>query len=43
MLKEAKHLLFLIENKPSRSFAEFTLSGRARFFASLRMTAKGSG
>jgi len=27
----------------ARSFAQFTLSGKARFFVSLRMTAKGSG
>ena len=32
MLSEAKHLLYLLENKQSRSFAEFTLSP----FASLR-------
>jgi len=28
MLSGAKHLLFLIENEPSRSFAWFTLSGQ---------------
>jgi hypothetical protein len=27
----------------ARSFAQFPLSGRARFFFTLRMTAKGSG
>jgi hypothetical protein len=38
---------FLLARYPgqgkSRSFAKFTLSGRARFFASLRMTANGLG
>jgi hypothetical protein len=28
MLSAAKHLLFLVENEPSRSFAKFTLSGQ---------------
>jgi hypothetical protein len=29
MLSAAKHLLFFIEDKQSRSFAEFTLSGQS--------------
>jgi hypothetical protein len=30
MLSAAKHLLFLIEYKPSRPFAEFTLSQQSK-------------
>ncbi len=41
MLSAAKHLLYLIENKQSRSFAEFTLSPFAPLRAVHRRKANG--